>query len=190
MGRLFVSLVHYPVYNKNMDIISTSITNLDIHDIARTVTTYGVEKYYLVHPLQNQHNLISEILNYWQNGYGGIYNPDRKLALEKVGLKRSIEAVKEDILSKYSGQLRTIVTDGRKYPESINYLDLRKMIKETDIETNYLILFGTGWGMAKEVMEEADYRLLPIAGTGVYNHLSVRSAVAIILDRLLGEKWW
>jgi hypothetical protein len=35
-------------------------------------------------------------------------------------------------------------------------------------------------------MAHADYILDPLAGAGTYNHLSVRSAVAIILDRLLG----
>jgi hypothetical protein len=39
-------------------------------------------------------------------------------------------------------------------------------------------------------MEQADYILEPIYGPGEYNHLSVRSAVAIILDRLLGEDWY
>jgi len=189
MGKLFLCLVHYPVYNKNMEIISTSITNLDIHDIARAVTTYGLEKYYLVHPLQTQHDIINEILKYWQEGYGGKYNPDRKKALENVVLKKTLDEVKKEIELKYSGNVKTIVTDARQFPNSINYLELRKEINETD-NMNYLLLFGTGWGLAEDLMKQADYRLLPINGTGDYNHLSVRSAVAIILDRLFGEKWW
>jgi hypothetical protein len=51
-----------------------------------------------------------------------------------------------------------------------------------------LIAFGTGWGLAGELVESAELRLAPIAAateTG-YNHLSVRAACAITLDRLLG----
>jgi hypothetical protein len=48
----------------------------------------------------------------------------------------------------------------------------------------YLLIFGTGWGIAPEVVRNADYRLEPIRGTDDYNHLAVRSAVAIILDRI------
>jgi hypothetical protein len=56
-----------------------------------------------------------------------------------------------------------------------------------DLETPFLMLFGTGWGLTREVKDGSDYVLAPIEGKG-YNHLSVRSAVAIILDRLLGER--
>jgi len=41
--------------------------------------------------------------------------------------------------------------------------------------------------LTKEVKDDSDYVLAPIEGKG-YNHLSVRSAVAIILDRLLGDR--
>ena len=49
-----------------------------------------------------------------------------------------------------------------------------------------LLLFGTAHGLAPELSETADYTLPPIESTTGYNHLSVRSAVSIILDRLLG----
>jgi hypothetical protein len=50
----------------------------------------------------------------------------------------------------------------------------------------YVLTLGTAWGLAEEFISKADYVLDPIAGTADYNHLSVRSAAAIILDRLLG----
>ncbi|SMB93823.1 hypothetical protein SAMN00017405_0099 [Desulfonispora thiosulfatigenes DSM 11270] len=188
MGRLFLGLVHYPVHNKNKEVIVTSITNLDIHDIARTCKTFNFEKYYIIHPLENQQKITKEIIDYWQTGYGGEYNPDRKMALENVTLTESIESAKAEILNKYPGELKVIVTDAKIYHNSINYKDLRNEIESTDI--NYLILFGTGWGITAEEMEKADFCLTPIYGVGEYNHLSVRSAVAIIIDRLCGEKWW
>jgi len=48
-------------------------------------------------------------------------------------------------------------------------------------------MFGTGFGLASEVLDKADYILDPITGVNGYNHLPVRSAVAIILDRLIAK---
>lgn len=188
-SRFFLGLVHYPVYNKNMETITTSVTNLDIHDIARCVTTYELIKYYIIHPLPTQHKLIGEIMSYWQQGYGAMYNPDRKEALDRVSLKNSISDVITEIKKEYQGPVYTVVTDARVYPKSISFQDFR-LVLEKEADSNYLLLFGTGWGMCQEVMESADYILEPVSGKGAYNHLSVRSAVAIILDRILGEKWW
>lgn len=188
-NHIYVGLVHYPIYNKKMETITTSITNLDIHDIARCTATYNVEKYYLIHPLPTQHHLVQEIITYWQQGYGAAYNPDRKTALDRVAVKESLEDVKTEIVSTNGSQLYTIVTDAKIYPSSVSYAEMReKMASGTD--ESFLLLFGTGWGLTKEIREAADYVLEPIYGRGSYNHLSVRSAAAIILDRLLGEKWW
>jgi hypothetical protein len=189
MGNIFLGLVHYPIYNKNMEIISTSITNLDIHDIARTAATYDINKYYLIHPIKTQADIAQEIIAYWQEGYGSIYNPDRKTALDRVAIKESISEVLEDITISYGKEIKTIVTDARIYSNSTSYLELRERIAASP-ECNYLLLFGTGYGLSKEIMDNADYRLYPILGNGDYNHLSVRSAVAIILDRICGQKWW
>lgn len=187
-SRVFLGLVHYPIYNKNLETITTSVTNLDIHDIARSAATYSLERYYLIHPLLTQHKLVSEIIEYWQRGYGSRYNPDRKQALDLVALRESIEAVKEEIAQDYKEPVYTIVTDARQYPNTVSYLKMRSIFDDT--LGCYLLLFGTGWGMTKEVIESADYVLEPIYGRGQYNHLSVRSAAAIILDRLFGENWW
>lgn len=47
MANLYLGLVHYPIYNKNMQVIATAVTNFDIHDISRTARTYDVKKYFL-----------------------------------------------------------------------------------------------------------------------------------------------
>lgn len=188
-GHIFLGLVHYPVYNKRMETITTSVTNLDIHDIARCAATYNLERYYVIHPLSAQHKLVREIIEYWQQGYGAVYNPDRKQALEVVSLTDSIGAAIAEIKNQWGGTVHTIVTDARTYPNSVSYREMRHEI-EAEGDKNYLLLFGTGWGMTREVMAEANYVLEPIHGRGPYNHLSVRSAVSIILDRLLGDQWW
>lgn len=188
-SRIFLGLVHYPVYNKNMDIITTSVTNLDIHDIARCAITYNLTRYYLIHPLPTQHKLIQEIIAYWQDGYGAVYNPDRKEALDLVELKVSLDEVLASIAAEYGGPVYTVATDARKNPHTVSYQKMRRILQE-EKGANFLFLFGTGWGMTSEVMSRADYILEPVYGRGSYNHLSVRSAVAIILDRILGENWW
>ena len=45
----------------------------------------------------------------------------------------------------------------------------------------------SAWGLAPEVMSRVDGVLPPVGGADAYNHLAVRSAASIILDRLLGE---
>jgi hypothetical protein len=69
-------------------------------------------------------------------------------------------------------------------------IDVPGAVRDVEDDTPILLLFGTGYGMTKETMEKFDFILEPIYGAGEYNHLSVRSAAAIILDRLAGEDWW
>lgn len=184
---VYIGLLHYPVYNKRMEIISTSITNLDIHDIARISRTYDVQRYFVIHPLEIQRKLIGDVLDYWQNGYGAQYNSDRKSAFERVALIASLEATIEEIKRETGLSPKTVMTDARIYPNTVGYGQMREMMTDG---TPYLIVFGTGWGVDKETMLKSDYILEPVYGAGEYNHLSVRSAVAIILDRLLGDTWW
>lgn len=188
MGQTYLALLHYPIYNKKKEIIATSITNLDIHDIARSSRTYGIEKYFLVHPYEAQLNLAGEILKYWQEGYGGQYNSDRKEAFSRVAGVSSLEEAVQYIENKTGKRPRLVTTDARTYPNTVSYQFIREEIAKGD--EPYLIIFGTGWGIEDKTMQSADYILEPIYGPSDYNHLSVRSAVAIILDRLLGENWW
>lgn len=188
MAAVYLGLVHYPIYNKNNDVITTAITNFDVHDIARTSRTYNIKRYFIIHPLENQVALVREMLDYWQNGYGSQYNPDRSEALGIVNIVSSIQQATE-FISQQEGMAPVIVTtDARKFSNTVSYEYLRNAIKEEDKPC--LLLFGTGWGIEKAVMEKFDYILEPIYGPADYNHLPVRAAVAIILDRLLGERWW
>ena len=187
-SRIFIALVHYPVYNRNLQVISTSITNLDLHDIARVATTYGIERYYVVHPLEVQQQLTREIIGYWQEGFGAQYNADRRQAFECLKLVSSLEEAVGAITEDYGHKPLTIATDARIYANSISYRALHQQIQETN--SNYLLVFGTGWCLEGSLVENADYVLEPVYGSGDYNHLSVRSAVAIIVDRLLGDNWW
>jgi hypothetical protein len=177
-----LALLHYPVYNKVKEVIASAVTNLDIHDIARCAKTYGLKKYYLVTPLYEQEILVKKIIKHWTDGYGAGYNSDRKRALELVDIKKDLAACIFDIEKKYGAKPKIIVTAAKKYDKSISYSSLKSEIFKDG--TPFLILFGTGWGLERSIIEDADYVLEPISGGTDYNHLSVRSAAAIILDRL------
>lgn len=186
--HFYTALLHYPMYNKRMEIVATSITNLDLHDIARTCRTYQTTEFFMVHPVENQQALIRDVMAYWQQGYGSIYNPDRKEAFSRVSLRSDLEEVKDYIASQTGLPVKTIATDARQYPNTVSYLDMRQRLCEPGLA--WLLLFGTGWGMTQELLQQCDYILEPIGIDSDYNHLPVRSAVAIILDRLLGEQWY
>lgn len=183
-AKVYIALLHYPMYNKRMDVVTTSVTNLDLHDIARAARTYEVEKFFVVHPSPNQQKLIKDIVSYWQKGYGGDYNADRKAAFAIMEVCSSLEQVIEKVREQNGEKPLTVATDARDYGKSVTYRRLKDTIHEE--EKSVLILFGTGWGIDKELIMNCDYILEPIEPDRAYNHLSVRSAAAIILDRLLG----
>jgi len=142
----------------------------------------------VVHPAASQQKLISEILAYWQEGYGGHYNQDRKEAFNILKLAENLDEAVESIKKETGRDVCMIATDARLYPNTISYRHLKEDIFNKD--KVFLLLFGTGWGMTPDLMEQCNYILEPVRGAGDYNHLSVRSAVSIIMDRLLGEFWF
>lgn len=184
-SKIYLSLVHYPVYNKRQEVVCTSVTNFDIHDISRTCSTYDIKAYCLVVPVDAQKQLTQRIIGYWQEGLGGEHNKDREQAFAFTKVVDSIEDVIKEI-EEVEGQKPLIITTSAKiFENSISYENLSKQIFEDD--KPYLLLFGTGWGLTNEVMDMSTYILEPIRAKCKYNHLSVRAAVAIILDRLLNE---
>lgn len=183
--KIYLALVHYPVYNRRKEIVCTSVTNFDIHDISRTCSTYDVKGYRIVVPADAQKQLTERILSYWQEGFGGNYNKDREEAFVRTKVVESIEEAISEIEAWEGKRPKLVTTSAKIFPKSISYAELgEKMQSDEEV---YLLLFGTGWGLSDEVMASSDYILEPIRGRAEYNHLSVRAAVAIILDRLLGE---
>ncbi len=181
--RTYVGLVHYPVYNKNMEKIASSITTLDIHDIARLSRTYEVKRFYVITPLIDQQRIVKAIIDHWTKGYGAKYNPDRKEAIRLVDVVESIEEAVRKIEEREKERPVIIATDAKRQKRFISFEDARKILEKKTV----FILFGTAWGLHKEVLENVDFVLEPIYGRGDYRHLSVRTAAAIIIDRLIGE---
>jgi hypothetical protein len=175
-----VALLHHPVLNKRGETIVSAITNLDLHDIARAARTYDAARFYVVTPLDDQARLARRIINYWTEGQGAVYNPRRADALRLATVKADLDEVRNDIRLA-SGDFPVVVaTTARAREEAVGFSFLRALVQERSV----LLVFGTAWGMAETVLAGADHVLEPIRGGSDYNHLPVRSAVSIILDRL------
>ena len=185
-SRVSIALLHYPVYDRNCRVVASAVTNLDLHDIARSARTFGLFRYYVVTPVAEQRILAERIRGHWQDGWGASYNPKRREALELLRVVPELDAALSDLEENWQRPAKIVVTGAQDRPGSISCTGLRQLFEDTG--QPYLLLFGTGWGLTEELFARADFVLEPIKGAGEYNHLSVRSAAAIILDRLLGER--
>ena len=181
--RLYIGLLHYPVYNKNYQRIASAITTVDLHDLSRLARTYGVKRFFVITPLKDQQRLAGRILRHWTIGYGAKYNRYRQEALELITIVPSLEESLQKITEMEDEEPLLIATDASRHSErSISYREAAKVILSGKA---VFILFGTAWGLDQEVFDQVDYILEPIEGESSYNHLSVRAAAAIILDRLV-----
>jgi hypothetical protein len=183
-------LLHFPISGRKGDVICTSVTNLDIHDIARSCRTYEIDHYYIVTPLIEQKAIVDQLLEYWHQPTNQQWHPDRFEALSRVQVVADFEAVKTDLNTRYSGAvLEVAMPDARPMPNQLSYHEIREKWSHEAAQGVKIVVFGTGWGVAPEFYPEVHTYLAPIYGPlakNGYNHLSVRSAVAIILDRLFG----
>jgi hypothetical protein len=183
-NNLAIALVHYPVYNKHHEVVTSALTNLDQHDIARSAKTFGLDRFYIVTPSVEQRKLAERICGHWQTGWGADYNPDRRQALDIVRVTPTLSSAVADFQSSFSKPVKMAVTGAAQRTGSLALVQFREFLQEED--QPYILLLGTGWGLTDECFAAADLILEPIAGNGLYNHLSVRSAAAIMLDRLRG----
>lgn len=181
----YIGLLHYPVYNKRGEIIVSAITNLDLHDLARLARTYGARRFYVINPLTDQQDLARCICRHWVNGYGARYNKDRQKAMSLISIVPTLESSMAEIRDSEGEIPALMATDaGKDKGKRVNYTLAREIVTSDKV---VMILFGTAWGIAKELIIRADYLLEPIYGVSSYNHLSVRAAAAITLDRLFSR---
>lgn len=181
-GRnLFVALVHYPVENKSGQTITTSLTNLDLHDIARVSCTYGLGGYFVCTPVADQQELARTLIGHWREGYGLKANPDRGAALGRVRVVGLLEDAIAEITDR-TGRRPKVVASSAK-AGNMTYAQVAGWLEEDAV----LLVLGTGHGLRREVLAGADGMLRAIRFMDRYNHLSVRSAASIMVDRLLGD---
>ncbi len=184
MRRLCVALVHHPVLDRQRAIVTTAITNLDLHDIARSAHTYGLSDFFVVHPISAQRELAERVREHWVSGSGARRIPDRSPAL---GIVRVVPDV-DSALAAIGAEVELWTTSAVERSQCLAFPAARERLSQPGPPV--LILFGTGWGLGDELCARAAYQLEPIRSPRAdgYNHLSVRAAAAITFDRLLGSR--
>lgn len=183
-SKLNVILLHDQMVDKQAKLVCTSLTMIDVHDIARSSRTYGVEHAFIAHPAPTLRKLALTLKGHWESGFGSTYNPNRREALEHVEIVTCLdEAIA--FLDKKNGKLpKLLATSAKPGGNRVSFSEMREKLENED--ESFLLMFGTGWGMSDALLNRANYFLEPINGPTEYNHLSVRSACAIMLDRLVG----
>lgn len=163
---------------------TTSVTSLDIHDIARSAMTYGLKNFFIVTPLNDQQQIVKKLLDFWLTK-GETYNAQRAAAIQRVKLCLSLADVVTAIEEREGVKPLIIATSAReiKHQAQITFFDQAKVWAQ---KRPVLFIFGTGKGLAEHVLEHSDFLLPPITGFSDFCHLSVRSAAAIVFDRWLG----
>jgi hypothetical protein len=190
--KLAVGLIHYPIRDSKGNVVATNITNLDVHDIARASRVFGVSKYFLVHPMADQRAFVHRMLDHWRVGDGANYNAKRKTALTMVETAENLDSAITSWNQELGRNDRPLVvsTHARALDgvPQVSFRELRAKIESAGPDQRLFLVFGTGYGLTDDFMRTCDLLLEPIKGAQPddYRHLSVRSAVSIILDRLCG----
>jgi tRNA (guanine37-N1)-methyltransferase len=187
----YAALMHGDVLLKDQNspgqtrVGTSSVTSFDLHDISRSSLTYGLKNYFIVTPLKDQQQIVNTLLDFWNMPIGINYNKHRHQAVSRVKLQNNIDEVIAQITAQEGKAPILIATSARsvEHVKKINFYDQSEVWQHN---RPVLFLFGTAKGIAPHVVERCDYLLGPIEGFTDFNHLSVRSAAAIVFDRWLG----
>jgi hypothetical protein len=184
-ASVYCALVHHPVRDRAGEIITSAITNIDVHDIARSARTYGLSGYFVVSPIAAQRLVVERILEHWKTGAGARRTPERSAALGRVRPVASVEDAEAEIERLHRVRPTLLATEAR--PElasrAVSFAAERERLRSASAPT--LIVFGTAHGIHPVLLDRVERVLEPIWGRTEYNHLSVRAAAAITFDRLL-----
>jgi hypothetical protein len=181
MRRLSIALVHHPVLDAKGQVGSSTLTTIDVHDLSRSARTYGCEAFYIVHPIEAQQALAHRIVEHWSVGSSSKRIPDRKDALAIARIVTTLEDAR-----RACGEGTEIwATAARSIGKPTSWTAARELLAASGPPV--LLVFGTSWGLAPEVIDGATILLDAIRGGTDFNHLSVRAACAISLDRLVGQ---
>ncbi len=187
-ARSYVILAHHPVLDRHAQVVTTSVTNLDIHDIARSCATYGLAGYVPVSPIRLQREKIDRIIGIWQKEISQPGSEDRGRALNTIEVADSIESALSAIHRRHKVEPWVVATSAQP-AQGAPGVGYQQLLAEriSEGEAPLSIVLGTGWGHDKTVYSLSNQVLSPLEGAGDFNHLSVRSAAAVILDRLFGK---
>jgi hypothetical protein len=149
---------------------------------------------------------VGRIVGHWRKDQSQQYHPKRFDALSLVRLVHDFQEVKSAIRAECGEDPEVVMPDARPLANPVSYAQLRAELEDPKRTRPLVIVFGTGWGIAEPFYPEVHRILAPIHGPKQestessemsaelnensepkrYNHLSVRAAAAIVLDRLFG----
>lgn len=193
-ARTAVALVHHPVFDRTGAVVTSAVTNLDVHDLARSARTFGLARYFVVTPVESQREKAEHIAAAWQElaadtgprGPGGGHD-GRAGALRIVRPVATVEAAVAELTDQFGRPPWVIATsaDPARFPGAARVTadGLTAALAAAPGEPA-LLLFGTGWGLADGALPMVTHLLPPIDSRTGWNHLSVRSAAAIVLAEL------
>ena len=209
-ARTHVALVHHPVVDRTGKIVTTSLTNFDIHDLARSTRTYGLAAYHIVTPVTSQREKAEHIASLWledPDNAPGVTKEgggrDRRKAARKppatgsragalalVRTAASVDDVIASLTAEHGEPPLVVATSARdeSFPAALRRTPDDFVVEAGALTAPVLLLLGTGWGLADALIPSVSRVLAPIVGQSDWNHLSVRSAGAIMMDRLFGRR--
>jgi tRNA (guanine37-N1)-methyltransferase len=189
-GRTYVALVHHPVLDAAGQVVTTGVTNLDLHDIARAARTFGLAGFYATTPIALQRDRIAGIAASWREELGRRSPDHRSRAVAAVETRASLDEVAAELEGRHGAAPLRVATSAQRGATPvppIGFAELAARVLADPLRPVLLVL-GTGWGLAPEAIASCDHILAPVSGRPEFNHLSVRSAAACILDRLFGRR--
>lgn len=174
-------LIHWPVKLENGRIGASSLTNLDVHDIARISRSYGLGAFYVLIPVADQLELANQIVAHWQTGP----NRDRAEALSTVRPVASFEEMRQAATEAH-GIEPIFLAASAQWPKKNRIALAPSEVLALCAKRPVIICLGTARGLSDMALASCDGQLAPLRYAGS-NHLPVRSAAAIIADRILGD---
>ncbi|MBA3392029.1 MAG: tRNA (guanosine(37)-N1)-methyltransferase TrmD [Deltaproteobacteria bacterium] len=185
-SRTHLALVHHPCVDRTGKVITTALTNFDVHDLARSSMAYGLAGYHVVTPVTSQRDKAAHIASLWMEDASGEH---RAQALRLVRAADSVETVIANLTAEHGSAPVVVGTSARAdaFSGAIRRTAPELVAEARENPAPLLILLGTGWGLAEHLIPSVTRVLAPIEGAAGWNHLSVRSAGAVILDRLFGR---
>ena len=182
--RSYLALGHHPIMNMAGEVVTTSVTNLDVHDIARIARTYECKGYFVVTPIHAQRQMVGKLKGHWEHGPKPLREHPRRQALDLVTPVKTLAEALEAVYRQERAYPTLVATSAKPQRPFVTFAELRNIV---NTGAPVMLVFGTGWGLAPGAMNQCNLLLEPIRGVNGYNHLPVRAAVAIMLDRLRGQ---
>jgi len=178
-AQVSVALLHHPVRNRLGEEITSTVDHFDVMDGSRLALTYGLRQLVIVNHIPAQRALVERLI---RHGVGE--RDEARGEFARTAWAPDLASVLDEHTRALGVRPTVVATTAKRCPDAIDYATLRRRIEGGEPT---LVLIGKAWGLAPHVIDAADLRLAPIEGGTAFNHLSVRSAMAIIVDRLLGR---